>query len=186
MKQSKVSLIILAHSNTRTFRRSWLPCFCGKKRKNKLSMPSKVWTHLMGLSPMQPCTIIQVSSSRSCMACKYTFNRKKISVKSLIKTVHVPFSDIPRSCRVIIQQPWWKCILKNRLCVWPCMSDRSHSSDVSFFSPLSAFYMHSQPRSGMTTKQCDWQRERTSQHGHNSASADLFFQRAIRFEVPAF
>lgn len=28
------------------------------------------------------------------MACKYTFNRKKISVKSLIKTVHVPFSDI--------------------------------------------------------------------------------------------
>lgn len=138
----------------RTFRSSWLPCCFWKKKKKTNSLCPQKYEHIKwDLSPMQPCTIIQVSSSRSCMACKYTFNREKKkkekkSVKPL-KLFHIRFSDV----LVLVMCDSTAAVVKMHLlenkpfvCDHACWTVTFIGQD--FFPPLSAFYMHSQTTLG--------------------------------------
>lgn len=135
----------------RTFRRFWLPCF-GKKKKEKLnSLCPQKYEHIKwDLSPMQPCTIIQVSSSRSCMACKYTFNRKNKISKIIDQIVPYSFFWRPRSRHVRFYSSRGENASSSKeticVCDHACWTVTFIGQD--YFSPFSAFYMHSQTTLG--------------------------------------
>lgn len=107
-------------------------------------MPSKVYEYIKwDNSPMQPCTIIKLFSSLSCMACNYIQLNK--SVKTLINSVHISWYSW--SCRVIKRWPWWKCIFSKRNCWGVCVTMQARE----LFCPPHCTCI-AKPRPEMTTK----------------------------------